>query len=202
MKTTAPFDATFAREMDEHQAWLYQDTSVHSACLAWALLYNFNLVEFDDYLQEDGWDSPLAKANQAMLIQRRAQALQARKDGNQELAFAWLNFLKAARLAGKRMAFLIPMAKLGEKFSAGRKAGSIGSVRAFIRQQFRHHPKAKAGEILSALKTANIKGVRVFEGVEGVVVSQDGAQMSYRRFTNMVSEERGVQGLKRKRSGE
>ena len=199
MKTTAPFDATFARTLDDQQAWLYQDTSVHSACLAWALFYNFNLVEFDDYLQEDGWDSPLAKANRAMLIQRRAQALQARKDSNKELAFAWLNFLKAARLAGKRMAFLIPNAKLGEKFSAGRKAGSIGPVRAFIRQQLLQHPKAKAGEILSALEKANIKGVRVYEGIDGVVISQNGARMLKRRFTDMVSEERGFQGLKRTR---
>jgi hypothetical protein len=75
MKTTAPFDATFARELDEHQAWLYQDLNVHAACINWMLQCGFNLVVFDDYLQEGGWDTPAAQANQAMLIQRRTQAL-------------------------------------------------------------------------------------------------------------------------------
>ncbi len=103
MKKAKPFDATFDRALDAYSAWLYADPVVHSACLIWHMFYNFNLVELDNYLQEDGWDSPEAKKNQSMLIQRRAQALQAQKDGHKELVFAWLNFLSLAMRAGKHI---------------------------------------------------------------------------------------------------
>ena len=191
MKTSAPFDASFARTLDDHKAWLYQDLSVHSACLSWMLLYGFNLVEFDDYLQEDGWDTPAAKANQAMLIQRRAQALQARKDGNKDLAFAWLNFLKAARLAGKRMAFLLPLSKTGQKFVSGRKPGSVGPVRLAIRRYLKRQPQARAAQIWAALSAKPPKGMTFYDNRLGKYIETNGQpDTQYRQFANLVSMER------------
>lgn len=191
MKTTAPFDASFARTLHEHEAWRYQDVNVHSACLSWMLLYGFNLVEFDDYLQEDGWDSAAAKANQTMLIQRRAQALQARKDGNLELAFAWLNFLKAARLAGKRMAFLLPLSQTGKKFVSGRKLGSAGPVRLAIRRYLKRQPQARAAQIWTALSAKPPKGMSFYDNRLGKYIETDGQpDTQYRQFANLVSMER------------
>ena len=191
MKTTAPFDASFARTLDDQQAWLYQDLSVHSACLSWMLLYGFNLVEFDDYLQEDSWDTPAAKANQAMLIQRRAQALQACKDGNNDLAFAWLNFLKAARLAGKRMEFLLPLSQTGQKFVSGRKPGSAGPVRLAIRRHLKRQPQARAAQIWAALSAKPPKGMTFYDNRLGKYIETDGQpDTQYRQFANLVSMER------------
>ncbi len=197
MKTTAPFDASFARTLDDQQAWLYQDLSVHSACLSWMLLYGFNLVEFDDYLQEDGWDSPAAKANQAMLIQRRAQALQARKDGNNDLAFAWLNFMALAKRTIKHMEVMTPLSKTGKKFVAGRKQDAIGPLRAAIRRYLKSHPKAKTAEIWSALKAKPPKGMTFFDNRQGKYIERDDktSDVTYRGFTNMISKERATQAL-------
>jgi len=198
MKTEAPFDASFARTLDDQQAWLYQDLSVHSACFSWMLLHGFNLVEFDDYLQEDGWESPAAKANLTMLIQRRAQTLQARKDGNLELAFAWLNFLKAARLAGKRMEFLLPLSQTGKKFVAGRKQGAVGPVRAAVRRYLQRQPDANTAKIWTALKANPPKGMVFYDNRLGKYIETTGYKdTNYRLFTNMVSAERKYQGLNR-----
>ena len=187
------------RKLDKHGNWFYRGPDIRSAIIRWQFAHGFNLVELDNYLEESGWDSAAAQANRDLLLQRRAQALAAQKAGNQELVLAWLSFLSLAMRAGKRMELLIPSAKLGKKFSSGRKAGSIGSVRAFIRKHLKQHPKAKTGEIWDALSNAQIRGVRVYDNIMGKYISRDDAgRMTHRQFTNMVSEERGVQGLKRK----
>ena len=204
MKMDAPFDASFDRNQDADGAWLYSDPSVHSACLVWHMFYKFNLVELDNYLQEDGWDSPDAKKNQSMLIERRAQALQAQKDGNKELVFAWLNFLSLAMRAGKRMEFLLPLSKTGKKFVSGRKLGSAGPVRLAIRRFLKRQPQARAAQIWVALKAKPPRGLTFFDGPNEKNIEIDlkvikgelppevdrFQEVKYPRFANLVSEER------------
>lgn len=188
------------RKLDKEGNWFYRGPEIRATIILWQLVHGFNLVELDNYLEESGWDSAAARANRELLLKRRAQALAAHKAGQQELVVAWLNYLSLAMRAGKRMEFLIPAAKLGKKFSAGRKVNSAGPVRSFIRKYLKQNPKAKAGEIWNALKDANVKGVRVQDSYWSAkyIQQDDRGRMTPRQFSNMVSEERGVQGLKHK----
>ena len=191
MKFDAPFDTSFVRTLDEYGAWLYADPSVHSACLAWHMFYKFNLVELDNYLQEDGWHTSEAKKNRSVLIHRRAQALQAQKEGNKGIAEAWLNYLSLAMRAGKRMEFLLPLSKTGKKFVSGRKPGSIGPVRQAIRRHLKRQPQAKAAQIWAALSVKPPKGMTFYDNRLGKYIESDNhPETQYRQFANLVSFER------------
>lgn len=192
MKTNSPFDATFERSLDAHGAWLYADTSVHSACVAWLMLHQFNLAAFDNFLQGNGWDaSPKTKENREFLIQRRAQALQAYADKNHELAYAWLNFLHASMYANKRVNFLLPLSRTGKKFVSGRKPGSAGPVRLAIRRYLKRQPQARAAQIWAALGAKPPKGMTFYDNRFGKYIETDGQpDTQYRQFANLVSMER------------
>jgi hypothetical protein len=191
MKFDAPFDPSFVRTLDGYGAWLYADPSVHSACLAWHMFYKFNLVELDNYLQEDGWDTSEAKKNRSVLIHRRAQALQAQKEGNKGLAESWLNYLSLAMRAGKRMEFLLPLSKTGKKFVSGRKPGSIGPVRQAIRRHLKRQPQANAAQIWAALSVKPPKGMTFYDNRLGKYIESDNhPETQYRQFANLVSFER------------
>ena len=191
MKKTKPFDASFDRSLDANGAWLYTDPVVHSACLVWHVFYKFNLAELDNYLQEDGWDSPEAKKNQVLLIERRAEALQAQKVGNKALALAWLNYLFLAMRAGKRMEFLQPLAQTGKKFVSGRKSGSVGPVRLAIRRYLKRQPQARAAQIWGSLSAKPPNGMSFYDNRLGKYIETDGQpDTHYRHFSNLVSMER------------
>ena len=132
-----------------------------------------------------------------MLIQRRAQALEAFKVGNTELAFAWINFLYAVMRASKRQDFLLPLSRVGKKFTAGRKRGTVSPARGFVREYLRKHPKSDPAKIFSALTVANLQEVRTGQTQAGekYVYTPGVGRMSYRQFSNMVHTERKLQGL-------
>jgi hypothetical protein len=199
MKTNSPFDASFKRSLDAYGAWLYTDPSVHSACVAWLMAHQFNLADFDNFLQEDSWDvSFRAKENRELLIQRRADALQAFKAGNRELAYAWLNFLHVSMYANKRESFLLPLSRTGKKFVAGRKQGAVGPVRAAVRRYLQRQPDANTAQIWAALKAKPPKGMVFYDNRLGKYIETEGYKdTSYRLFTNMVSAERKYQEIKR-----
>lgn len=198
MKTDALFDASFERNVDEEGAWLYSDPAVHECGMIWLMFYGFNLYELDNYLQEDGWDSPRAQANLSQLIQRRAQALRAQKEKNKDLVVACLNYLALAMRVGKRMEFLLPLSRTGKKFVAGRKQGAVGPVRAAVRRYLQRQPDANTAQIWAALKTKPPKGMVFYDNRLGRYIETPGYKdTSYRLFSNMVSAERKYQGIKR-----
>jgi hypothetical protein len=192
MKTAAPFDSTFERIPEPLFKWQYQDSNVNAAYVAWGLQYQFSLASLDDYLQEDDWEkSEAAKEIRAVHILRRAHALQAFKTGNTDLAFAWINFLFAAMRASKRQEFLLPLSRTGKKFSVGRKVGTVGPVRAAIRRYLKRSPTARTAEIWSSLESKPPRGWEFFDNRFGRYIETNGPEStSYRRFGNIVSEER------------
>ncbi len=192
MKTEPPFDESFARAPDPEFKWRYQDSQVNEAYVDWLLKYQFNLAALDDYLQEDDWNaSAAAQEVRALIIQRRAQALDAFKVFNTELAFAWINFLFAAMRASKRQEFLLPLSRTGKKFSSGRKIGTVGPVRAEIRRYLKRSPTARTAEIWSSLESKPPRGWEFFDNRLGRYIETNGPEStSYRRFGNIVSEER------------
>jgi hypothetical protein len=102
-----------------------------------------------------------------------------------------LNFLKAARLAGKRMAFLLPLSQTGQKFVSGRKPGSAGPVRLAIRRYLKRQPQARAAQIWAALSAKSPKGMTFYDNRLGKYIETDGQpDTQYRQFANLVSMER------------
>ena len=155
--------------------------------------HQFNLAAFDDFVQEDGWNiSQKAQQNREFLIQCRAEALQAFKVRNHELAYAWLNFLHASMYANKRENFLLPLSRTGKKFVSGRKAGSVGPVRAAVRRYLKRQPQARAAQIWAALSAKPPRGMTFYDNRMGKYIETDGQddETKYPRFRNIVSEER------------
>lgn len=86
---------------------------------------------------------------------------------------------------------LLPKGKVGAKFTAGRKQGAVGRVRAWVRRFMAKHPWATAAEAWQALRDKPPKHVTVCENAVGRYVESDGEpDTGYRRFANLVSAER------------
>jgi hypothetical protein len=87
---------------------------------------------------------------------------------------------------------LVKPAKHGQKFT-GRKEGSIGPVRKFLRSYMAKNPKAKAAQAWAAIKMKPPKGVAVDDAfvLKDRRITTEGAKpTSYLQFQNIVSEER------------
>ena len=179
-----------SRHLDEDDRWFYEDADVRSAAVAWQFV-GFNLAEFDNYLEEGGWDTPLAKANRELLLLRRSEAVEAHAAHNSKLAFAWVSYLSLAMRVGKSLENLTPVARLGKKFSSGRKVGTVGPVRAAIRRYLKKRPYAKTAEIWGHFESKPPRGWEFFNNRLGRYIETKGPEStSYRRFGNIVSEER------------
>ena len=179
------------RQQDTDGNWVYTNPQESSCHIFWQLKYGFNLVGLDDYLEEAGWDTPIAQKNREYLFQRREKALAAQEAHNDDLVEALLSHLYLAIRVGKRLEFLIPSAQLGKKFSAGRKVGTVGPVRAEIRRYLKRSPTARTAEIWSSLESKLPRGWEFFDNRLGRYIETNGPEStSYRRFGNIVSEER------------
>jgi hypothetical protein len=114
--------AEFGRRLVDG-AWLYEDADTQAAAMAWAIR-GFNLAALDNYLDEPGWGSPAAQANRALLVQRRAQALEAQRVGQHELAFASINYLQAVMQLRDHRDALLPIARKGRDYGAKQSAAA------------------------------------------------------------------------------
>jgi DNA-binding transcriptional MerR regulator len=179
------------RDLNADDAWVYQDTKVRDTIIFWQLKYGFNLVELDNYIEEDGWDSPAAQENREFLFQQRAKALKAQENQNEDAVEALLSHLALAMRLGKHFELLIPKAKLGKKFSAGRKPGTAGPVRRAIRRYLKSDSQARAAQIWSGLKSKPPKGMEFYESSQGPYIWTEGhGQTQYAQFRNLVTMER------------
>ena len=87
----------------------------------------------------------------------------------------------------------------GAKMRAGRKVGAVGAVRKAIQRVLKDTPTATTAEVWSAIKARPPKGLEFRETtklgkyIESMSTkSKAPATTGYRRFENMVSEERVV----------
>jgi hypothetical protein len=86
---------------------------------------------------------------------------------------------------------LTPKAAVGAKFCAGRKRGTIGPVRAWLRKYLMKHPGATTAQAWAALAKRPPKGMTVRNNRLGRYIETAGhADTSYRQFQNLVSLER------------
>lgn len=85
---------------------------------------------------------------------------------------------------------LKPKAIVGEKFTAGRKAGSVGKLRMWVRKFVAKHPTATPAQVWAALAKRPPKGFTVTEGFRPHVWVDGVGETGLARFRNIVSEER------------
>lgn len=89
---------------------------------------------------------------------------------------------------------LKPKALVGEKFTQGRKPGSASPLRLAVRRIVKRNPKAKAAEVWAALKAKPPRGIVFHDewGGDRYVKTEGHGRTEYRRFLNIVSEERNA----------
>ncbi len=85
---------------------------------------------------------------------------------------------------------VLPKAAKGEKFLPGRDAGAVSPLRKAIRGHLRKNPSATAAEVWSALKARPPTGHDFMDNRLGKYIEHGTASTGYRRFQNLVSEER------------
>jgi hypothetical protein len=85
---------------------------------------------------------------------------------------------------------LKPKATVGEKFTAGRKPGSVGKLRKWVRKFVAKYPTATPALAWAALAKRPPKGITIVEGVRPHVWVDGDGETGLARFKNIVSEER------------
>lgn len=196
--------STTDRQLDLEGNWVYAETHVSNCNLFWQLKYGFSLEALDNYLEEEGWDTPIAQVNREYLLGRRAKALAAQKAHDDNLVEALLSHLALAIRLGKRLELIIPPANLGKKFSAGRKVGAVGPVKAAVRRYLKKRPRALPAEIWDYYKAKPPRGLAFCETPKDRYIEidlkvikgklpPDANRYQYvylARFRNIVAEER------------
>jgi hypothetical protein len=154
------------------------------------VLTGFDLPAFD------AWLSTLeGHGVHRELTERRNLAWVAIRANNHDAKLRHLEWMLLRWKEISRTDFLLPLAQHGKKFP-GRKEGSIGPVRKFLRVYMLKHPQATAAEAWAALKLKPPAGVTVIDPFElkDRLIKTTGAQStSYRQFQNIVSKERSSQ---------
>lgn len=87
---------------------------------------------------------------------------------------------------------LKPKAIVGQKFIAGRKVGTVGPVRKWVRKYMAKHPTATADQVWRALKMRPPRGIKVEDpfALSARRIEHAEGSTSYRQFRNIVSAER------------
>lgn len=144
-------------------------------------------VRFGPFRDGTYADVPIAEVNRQQTNQY-ARAAAARFE---DLSSLGELRLKEAGLTG--VAEIAAQARHGQKFKDGRKDGTVGPVRAFVRKYLAKHSEAKAAEVWKEIKRRPPKGVTVHEPFELSKRRIDWAAgpTSYAQFSNIVSSERG-----------
>ena len=171
---------TIARRR-EGNAWVYSDPAVDQAITSVLLTHGLDVSVIDDWIESD--DPPWDEASRQAVTIQRHRLVAAKLSGNDEAVAAWAECLRRARYHDK----LRPLTLTGRKFTVGRKRGTVGKLRSWIRKWVAKHPSAMPSQAWEALKAKPPKGFEVC--ASSVWVAGDG-ETGIARFKNIVSEER------------
>lgn len=165
--------------------WLYEPGEQLAAEAL--MIYGLNLADFDDWLETNDEDI------RDGLIHWRGRAIAAFRDRNIEALEAWALFLNTAMRGAKWTDFMRPLAKHGRDMRRGRKKGTEGPIRKFVRAHLMKDTDAKPAAIWAALKKKPPKGVEVYESGpkdRWHICTDKGKPTSYSSFSTTVSSER------------
>jgi hypothetical protein len=183
-----PTTSLIARRLATN-GWVYDDKTEHAFALTCGI-FGFNLVEFDNWLEGEGWESAAARKNQQWFLNYRAQALIAFKDKDRRLLRTTLDLLSTAQSSIRTDDALLPKARHGSKF-VGKKPGAAGPVRKAITRVLKVNPAAKTEEVWLKLKSKPPQKMDFHGTGRSRHIWTEGRGMtSWHRFQSMVSEER------------
>lgn len=170
--------------------WIYETPSEARFCM-YANLVGFNQVAFDTFVEEQRWDSPVAKKNLLWVLALRTQALSAFKAKNYPLMRANFETLNLYRQFLEEDGRLRDVAKLGLKFKQGRKPGAIGQVRKAITRALKANPQLKTEGVWKELKDHRPRGFEFYGvGKERYIWTESQGVTTWHRFQTIVSEEK------------
>lgn len=142
--------------------------------------WGLHLDQLDDLIEAAGNDAGFLVSERARIIKivQERGAMAARADAR----------VLAALL---REAAQVPMVHLGEAMSAGRKKGTVGKVRAWVRKYMVKYPTAMPAQAWEAFKKRPPKGCSVYENRLGKYIETEGAPDTSRAwFGTIVGQER------------
>lgn len=164
--------------------WVY-DAPVQVAAEALAF-YGLDLAELDNWIEAGGDE-------RAHMLDWRARAIQSFVNRNPDAMEAWAMFLRSAMHMIGVADFMRPLAKHGKVMKSGRKVGTVGAVRKFVRAHLAKDPQASAAVVWRAIAEKPPRHVEVYEEsgrIEKYIRTSGQGDTSYRQFCNIVSAER------------
>jgi hypothetical protein len=171
-----------ANRVKENGIWRYLDQ--HDAELVLMSAWDYPVEFVDDFIDS----GKLPEETISLLRGIRHDALQACIANNIPLMEAKLQGLHmACRAAG-----MLPAAKIGSKFTRGRKPGSSGPIRKAIARLLAKTPTMKNAELWQSIEAKPPRGWRVFDNAVGRYIEgpKAGDGMAHERFCTVASEER------------
>lgn len=170
-----------------YSAGMYDNEHDRQAAQLLLLSHGFVLADLDAWLQVEGITDEVRRYYQ----QHREALVQAAIDGNTGAAAAGVAHLRLVLFADKREQFLVPLATHGKTMRKGRKVGTVGPVRAWLRKYMTKHPEATAAEAWAAIAKRPPKECTAHDNLLGKYIEDVGNKStSYRQFANLVSLER------------
>lgn len=154
-------------------------------------LEGFDLPDFD------GWLSALRPCGaKTQLLEWRALAIRAALDSKHDEMRPYLVAMGFQRKFLDREGFLLPLARHGKRFPGGRRAGTGSALRKAIAAVLKRNPTASAAAVWDILAARGHRAMtfRNPPGREKYVETEAPGTAPratyYRRFANIVSEER------------
>lgn len=135
------------------------------------------------------------KAAGAELRERRRKAVRAlqREQSGEVSESGWgahVEFVIVRLRAIERERHVLPLAKTGKKFIAGRKKGAVGRVRKAIRATLKKHPELSNPDLWENLKLAPPRGWEFYGNRLGEYIEHPDGSTSRAQFNNICGEER------------
>ena len=173
---------------DSATGWVYRSKEDHFFALK-ARILGFDLLAFDDFLERE-LTGPKSTQVLTWLTNRRGQARAALQLKNIPLAKAIMEMLHVYYQLVRREDYLLPKAKHGAKFVA-KKSGASGPVRKAITRALKTNPKFSAEKVWKFFVSNPPRGLEFYgAGEKRYIWSTGRADTGWRRFQNIVSEER------------
>ena len=152
---------------------------------AWHL-YGVDVAELDSFIRS----GPLLDADRANAFQDRERASSLYAKGDLEHAMEVIRYLLMVRQIAEGV---VPSARLGKKFTVGRKKGSAGPIRKLIARELKRSPSIKNPQLWDRICSVLPRGWAPFDNSIGKYLEGPtaGREVKYSSFCTIASEERG-----------
>lgn len=174
--------------------WVYESQENKVLAIQCIAFLGTSLVTLDDFIERmEIENAPFSND----LRKLRERALLACISGDSENLEERLKAIASNLFWVKREEHLLPLANTGASFLSGRKPGTVGPIRKKIKGILKKDKNIKNDELWKLITENPPKGWRLFDNRAGRYAEGPKSDdvigyknMSYKRFCNVVSEER------------